>query len=380
MPSDPTVPTPKPSPIPTPNLPKWFPTDGCSSDAVTLTTSPLDPEMISFIEPMGKMSFISGHVTPTDHMYFKSATFRDPHSPIHYDVRAPADGQITKIGRFPGENEDYRIIIWHSCTISTIYIHLNGLAPEIREVTEDIAPGSRWRLVDSDTPISVEAGQVIGTAGGSLDFSAHDTEEWLSFVVPEHYFGEEWKIYTVDPFDYFTEPVRSQLLEQNVRKVEPFGGRIDYDIGGRLVGNWFYDGGDYSTPGRYGHLSIVYDYIDPTLIRISFPHEGITEEDCRECQGVYGVAGNEPDPADVTVARGSVKYELVGRRTVGDFPVATVNIEENTLGVSSGPHHQDSGEAKIRESTAGVSRKPSSDGKARGCSSKHLCGLTAWNT
>ena len=47
---------------------------------------------------------------------------------------------------------------------------------------------------------------------------------------------------------------------------------------------------------------------------------------------------------------------------------------------SSGPHHQDSGEAKIRESTAGVSRKPSSDGKARGSSSKHLSGLTAWNT
>ena len=48
--------------------------------------------------------------------------------------------------------------------------------------------------------------------------------------------------------------------------------------------------------------------------------------------------------------------------------------------LSSGPHHQDSGEAKIGESTAGVSRKPSSDGKARGSSSKHLCGLTAWNT
>ena len=50
------------------------------------------------------------------------------------------------------------------------------------------------------------------------------------------------------------------------------------------------------------------------------------------------------------------------------------------LDLSSGPHHQDSGEAKIRESTAGVSRKPSSDGKARGCSSKQLSGLTAWNT
>ena len=52
----------------------------------------------------------------------------------------------------------------------------------------------------------------------------------------------------------------------------------------------------------------------------------------------------------------------------------------DVVGISSGPHHQDSGEAKIRECTAGVSRKPSSDGKACGCSSKHLCGLTAWNT
>ena len=53
---------------------------------------------------------------------------------------------------------------------------------------------------------------------------------------------------------------------------------------------------------------------------------------------------------------------------------------EEARSLSSGPHHQDSGEAKIRESTAEVSRKPSSDGKARGSSSKHLCGLTAWNT
>ena len=63
-------------------------------------------------------------------------------------------------------------------------------------------------------------------------------------------------------------------------------------------------------------------------------------------------------------------------------PETTVRDYYDALssGNSSGPHHQDSGEAKIRESTAGVSRKPSSDGKARGSSSKHLCGLTAWNT
>ena len=62
------------------------------------------------------------------------------------------------------------------------------------------------------------------------------------------------------------------------------------------------------------------------------------------------------------------------------FVVSVVSMFLAHLGVSSGPHHQDSGEAKIRESTAGVSRKPSSDCKARGSSSKHLWGLTAWNT
>ena len=38
-------------------------------------------------------------------------------------------------------------------------------------------------------------------------------------------------------------------------------------------------------------------------------------------------------------------------RVVGKFVSAAVSLSE-----SSGPHHQDSGEAKIRESTAGVSR------------------------
>ena len=61
-------------------------------------------------------------------------------------------------------------------------------------------------------------------------------------------------------------------------------------------------------------------------------------------------------------------------------PNLKANDMESVAENSSGPHHQDSGEAKIRESTAGVSRKPSSDGKTRGCSSKHLWGLTAWNT
>ena len=84
---------------------------------------------------------------------------------------------------------------------------------------------------------------------------------------------------------------------------------------------------------------------------------------------------NQLDLAAVTCT-GAVVLPFVNHRT----EPADVVVRHKPGGQSSGPHHQDSGEAKIRESTAGVSRKPSSDGKARGCSSKHLCGLTAWNT
>ena len=91
-------------------------------------------------------------------------------------------------------------------------------------------------------------------------------------------------------------------------------------------------------------------------------------------------------PKTITIPEGensatfTVTTDLVSRRkSVIISAVYGVAIKEATL-TSRGPHHQDSGEAKIRESTAGVSRKPSSDCKACGCSSKHLCGLTAWNT
>ncbi len=47
---------------------------------------------------------------------------------------------------------------------------------------------------------------------------------------------------TVDTFDYFDEPVKSQLLAKSLRIALPVGGKIDYDIDGKLIGNWFREG------------------------------------------------------------------------------------------------------------------------------------------
>lgn len=333
------------------------------------------PDNLWYITPQGKLH--GSHVTPTDHTYFVHNKLRDyerqadavrsggspkPWSPP-FDVKSPADGLIVDIGTFPfgpapegytGTLEYYRVIIWHSCKVSSIFIHLGGLALEILEVTGQLEGGSRgWSASRGGQSIPVKAGQVIGKVGAQgIDFSVHDTRVTLEgFQVPEHYQGEAWKIHTVDPFDYFEEPVRSQLLEKNPRKAAPYGGKIDYDIKGRLVGNWFLEGTvDYSAGGLKeqskfcgnrpcpywnGHLAIAYDHIDPEQIRISIGGEtGIPRDACNICQAVYGVKGNAPDPATIDAASGLVKYDLVAREFIDNTGIRepTRNAEDQVLG------------------------------------------------
>ena len=158
--------------------------------------------------------------------------------------------------------------IYYSCTLSTVYIHLNELAPEILEVTGEFSQGSRWYWGPSpdQSPIAVKAGQVFAKVGGSFDFSVHDSEVTLDgFTIPSRY--SQLKIHTVDPFDYFEEPLRTKLLEKNLRTAEPRGGQFDFDIDGRLVGNWFLEGAE--NQGEEVMLAFAYDYLDPTQVRIS---------------------------------------------------------------------------------------------------------------
>jgi len=317
-------------------------------------------------------------VTPTDHTYFVHNKLREyeeqasavrsggsskPWAPP-FDVKSPADGLIVHIGIFPfgpapegytGTLEDYRVIIWHSCKVSSIFIHLGGLAPEILEVTGQLQGGSQgWSASRGGQSIPVKAGQVIGKVGAQgIDFSVHDTRVTLEgLLIPEHYQGEAWKIHTVDPFDYFQEPVRSQLLEKNPRKTAPYGGKIDYDIKGRLVGNWFMEGtvdyggggskeqsgfwGNRPCPYCNGHLAIAYDHINPLQIRISIGAEtGIPQNACYICQAVYGVKSNGPNPATIDAASGLVKYDLVAREFIDNTGIRepTRNAEGQVLGV-----------------------------------------------
>lgn len=287
---------------------------GCNgSGPVMFGTSPMDPKDIGMILPYGGM--IGAHVTPIDHMYFSPIVFHSPRDT--YEVRAMADGLITAISERTQNVSDtnngspklaeYLLKFWYTCDFASYYDLITSLSPRLKAEFDAKKQNGGYANVQ----IKVREGEIVGRIGGqTLDFAVYDYTKILpGFIVPEHYLGESWKTHVVNPFPYFKEPVRSQLLALNPRQTEPREGKIDYDQDGKLVGTWFKGGhngfgntGENPSPWR-AHLSFAYDYVDPTALVISIgDYGGLSQQ--------FGVKMNTPDPATITPSSGTVTYEL----------------------------------------------------------------------
>jgi len=277
----------------------------CEDGRITFEHAPVDIDLIEVVTPLGLMS--GSHVTPVDHQYFQD--FKEPDQDI--SVFSPAAGVVTDIQHMSqtisdGDSQkidDYRLVIEHTCSISSIFIHVGTLTGPLVDAAPP--PGEH-----ASVAVSVAAGEKIGSFRMNVDYSVVDLDVVLpGLLVPEHYDREPWKIHSPDPFDYFTPEIRSALVAKSLRVAEPLGGQFAYDIDGRLVGNWFlegtngYGGADLD---RYwaGHLAIAYDLFDPDQIVVSIgTFDGASAQ--------FGVRGNGPDPEDVSFGSGPVVYELV---------------------------------------------------------------------
>jgi len=315
----------------------WSRGQATGKGPVKLKNFPLRLADIGYIIPMGNMQ--SGHTTPSDHLYFvpKGAVHTRGNNQRNsqgnraddrdfsqlYDVLAVADGFVVTLQWRPnpqgGQAQydptvfdravDLKVFIEHAATVWSYVDHLVEVDASImNQVPGGVQPGRPVQV-----RIPVKAGQIIGKIGNqTFDFALIDTAATRKgFVKPEQFLKRDpWKLHTVDPFDYIDEPLRGQLLAKNARKVPPFGGRIDYDIDGRLVGNWYEDGtGGYAGLNRridywVGHLSIVYHHLDPKIIVVSIGNYG-----GRAAQ--FWVKNNQPDPANIVGEHGIVKYELI---------------------------------------------------------------------
>jgi len=299
-----------------PPAPEGTEQDELGYGAVTFTVSPVDLSYITEVEPLGNLNPSTGHTFPTDHGGFVINGIRE--------IRAPASGIISELQY--KESGDYRIVITHTNSFRSWFDHLATIEPSILSQVEaaegKLEPGQEVRMLN----IPVEAGQVIGTGpkgAVGIDWGVWDEEVTLSFIHPEKY-GRT--VHSVHFIPYCEPSLAEALLEKVPRTAEPRWGKIDFDQPGRLVGNWALE--DTSGEDLLGewekHLAFVYDWHEPTQIRIAVggvlnvPGKG----------KVYQVVGNSPDPAEVTIDSGMVVYRLKGLPEWGEGGLtATIIVE-----------------------------------------------------
>jgi len=285
----------------------------CEGEGVPykLSASPMKPEDFSIIVPYGLM--VGGHVTPIDHQYFSPKDYKS--KPDAYEVLAMADATIVDITTRPRPfGQEYRMVFTISCTFFYYYDLVTSLSTDIQKTYDDTTSDKANKKTIN---IPVKAGQVIGRIGGqTLDFAVWDTTKPLQgFIVPEHYQAERWKIFTADPLDYYTDELKSFILSRYVRTAPPISGKIDYDIDGRLIGNWFlegtngYEGDRQAANGAYWrtHLSFSPNLYAPDWFEVSIGDF----ETFKSGEGSQFVTStNMPNPKDVSVDSGLVKYQL----------------------------------------------------------------------
>lgn len=266
----------------------------------SFTSLPMKAEDFGILIPYGLV--VGGHVTPIDHQYF---TPKDQNSKRDaYPVYAMADATITDIQpRTNSGGTEYRIVFAHSCTFLYYYDLVTNLTGKVKDA---------YAKSGESQNLAVKAGEQIGMIGGqTLDFAVWRTTDTLKgFITPSNYDAEGWKIYTSDPTPYYTPELKTIIENRNPRTTAPLQGKIDYDIDGKLIGNWFEKGtGGYHSQSNNkqnywaGHLSIAPDLYDPTHFTISLgDYNGEAKQ--------FEDQDNSPDPATISIDTGVVKYDL----------------------------------------------------------------------
>ena len=290
------------------------------SGAPRLSVAPIDVEQLDFIKPLGALS--SSHTLPVSHQYWY------PDSSLVADIRSPVSGHIIALanrgeantegsfGGSTGEGYEVQYVIQASCDFYVILDHVVGVPAAIVEALGS----SRSEMVR----IPVSAGELLGQHPDGLktDVSVVDLTrgEIDGFIDPDSYYegqyGEVFKLYERDSFEYFDEPLRTRVAEKSLRELEPRGGFFAYDIEGTAQGSWFREGtnGFVGNPETQldaywaGHLALIPDHIEVSKIRVSVGDEFRGRWDGRQ----WGVSGDTPAFKTVTVASGLTKYELRG--------------------------------------------------------------------
>ena len=255
----------------------------CQKRDVTFTNWPIDPSNLRAIIPMGTM--YNDHVDPVEHLYNAStAKGATPSVP----VVMPADGWVVAGFNLAGLETnnggngpamDMGIIIQFSCRYFARILHLYSLAPDLAAQLADAPTGG-----EKSVRIHVGAGQQLGMAGETSDYSLQDLEVDIhskGFINWQRYVFDASYLHDIDPFSVYSGELRQKLDTLSTRIAPPKAGKFDVDVPNSAQGTFFrVDGygvvGPKDQPNgpqfwKYS-LALAPYWNDPTLSMLSTGH------------------------------------------------------------------------------------------------------------
>jgi hypothetical protein len=295
---------------------------------VILMHSPIDLNGIKYFFPMGGLN-----VQPKDHGGF---VLKNPHVfPANIPVFAVADGVVIRISYGKREippiedapksswyktYDDHLIQLKVSETMIINYAHVTDFHPDFAAKLPDQKIDKEGRDMEVEVEVEVHEGDILGYVRphGAMDFSISDLELQLNFLNPGRYPGLH--IYSGNIFDYFEEGLSGEMEKFAFRKEPPRGGKIDYDVKGKIVGNWFLENTtSYVQWSR--QLAIVYHDLFGDRITISdgSPMRDVPGSDDPGYPDSWWVKGNSPRPETIGISEGKVRYELIYPRNYRDL-------------------------------------------------------------
>jgi len=287
--------------------------DGLPKGKVYFEHAPVDLDQMKTFDAMGEPN-----VLPKEHGGF---TLKNPYQlPADVPVYAVASGVIVLASHGTRHIEaphspnlgmsydDHLIVLMISSDIRVNYAHISRLNYVLLPELEELPVDERGHNVE----LSINAGDIIGWVGPhpAMDFSVTDYTLNLSLINQTLY--PEGHYFSANVYDYFRAPVLAQMIAIASRDSPPRGGKIDWDIPGKIRGNWFLEGTTSYTQWSK-QMAITYDHIQSSRITIS---DGSPMRDVPGIQGpgapdVYWVRGNAPAPETIGEGSGMVTYELI---------------------------------------------------------------------
>jgi hypothetical protein len=249
------------------------------------TVSPLDFDDIAEIITLGNLNPPS-HTFPTDHMYFYITRGENAESPDVVPFYSPADLTVTRISASQHVNAgfvDYNITLKPCNDITVVFGHVSSLDKTLFGNTSDFSGwhlnneydtgGETYRLWMKEYDIEVEAGDVLGTAGGNpgqwaLDLGVYDTRYHPELVAAPERWEQSRYLNALCPLGlYESGPVLNRLVslvkrERIAGEELPYGS-VMQDIPGKAKGCWFLAGIEQTYP-EDPHLALVRSNIRPT--------------------------------------------------------------------------------------------------------------------